>query len=103
VTGVEAINSIRPWIDDNELLSRFAFQALGAAYLSIGAPPLWSRDQLDEFVGTNGTDPREVTSSAAFSTDEHVSKLVYTARRSWAKTNDPLYLAVAARKAFPIA
>jgi len=102
VTGLEAINSLRPWNDDNELLSRFAFQALVAAYLSIGAPALWSRDQLDEFVGTDERDPKEVSSSAAFSTDEHVSKLVYTARRSWEKTNDPLYLAVAARKAFPI-
>jgi hypothetical protein len=102
VTGVEAINSIRPWIDDDELFSRFAFQALAAAYLSIGAPPLWSRDQLDEFVGHNEIDPKEVLLSAAFSTDEHVSKLVYTAQRSWAKTNEPLYLAVAARKAFPI-
>jgi hypothetical protein len=102
VTGLEAINSIRPWIDDHELLSRFAFQALVAAYLSIGAPPLWSRDRLGEFVGTNGSDPKEVLSSAAFSSDEHVSKLVYTAQRSWVKTNEPLYLAVAARKAFPI-
>jgi hypothetical protein len=101
VTGLEAINAIRPWIDDQQLLSRFAFQALVAAYLSIGTPPVWSRDQLDEFAGTNLSNPTEVSSMAAFSSDEHVSKLVYTARRSWEKTNDPLYLAVAARKANP--
>lgn len=101
VTGVEAISRIRPWFDDNELLGRFAFQALAAAYLSIGAPSLWSRDQLDEFVGANDRDPKEVTSIAAFSDDEHVSKLVYTARRSWEKSGDPLYLAVAARKVNP--
>ncbi len=99
VTGMEAIASVRPWVDDDELLSRFAFQALSAAYLSIGAPPLWSRDRLDEFAGTNDRDPNEVASTAALSNDEHVSKLVYTARRSWEKTSDPLYLAVAARKA----
>ena len=101
VTGVEAISRLRPWIDDQELLGRFAFQALVAAYLSIGAPSLWSRDQLDEFVGTNDRDPKEVTSIAAFSDDEHVSKLVYTARRSWEESGDPLYLAIAARKAIP--
>jgi hypothetical protein len=101
VTGYEAISSIRPWVDDQELLSRFAFQALVAAYLSIGVPPLWSRDQLDEFIGSNEHDQLEVASVAAFSDDEHVSKLVYTARRSWSKTADPLYLAVAARKAVP--
>jgi hypothetical protein len=103
VTGVEAISRLRPWIDDDALLSRFAFQALAAAYLSIGAPTLWSRDRLDEFAGTNDRDPQEVASIAAFSNDEHVSKLVYTAHRSWDLTRDPLYLAVAARKVNPLA
>jgi len=102
VTGLAAISSIRPWIDDNHVVSRYAFQALTAAYLSIGAPPLWSEGQLDEFVGSNESDPSEVKAVAANSDDEHVSKLVYTAHRSWERTNDPLYLAVAARKALPI-
>jgi Questin oxidase-like len=100
VTGYEAIAALRPWIDDQEQLTRFAFQALVAAYLSIGAPALWSLDQLDDLVGSNDHDPTDVASIAAFNDDEHVSKLVYTAQRSWAKTGDPLYLAVAARKAF---
>jgi hypothetical protein len=102
VTGVEAISRLRPWIDDDELLSRFAFQALVAAYLSIGTPPLWSRDHLDEFAESNDSDPKAVALTAAFSNDEHVSKLVYTAHRSWEQTRDPLYLAVAARKASPL-
>ncbi|HVB51216.1 MAG TPA: questin oxidase family protein [Acidimicrobiales bacterium] len=102
VTGLAAISSIRPWIDDGHQVSRFTFQALTAAYLSIGAPPLWSKGRLDEFVGSNKSDPSEVRSTAALSDDEHVSKLVYTAQRSWERTNDPLYLAVAARKALPV-
>ena len=101
VTGYEAISSIRPWVDDQELLSRFAFQAIVAAFLSIGAPRLWSRDQLDQFVGSDESDPIEVATAAAFSDDEHVSKLVYTARRSWTTTADPLYLAIAARRTKP--
>ncbi|HEY5266714.1 MAG TPA: questin oxidase family protein [Acidimicrobiales bacterium] len=101
VTGLAAISSIRPWIDNDELVSRFAFQALTAAYLSIGAPLLWSPDRLDEFAGSNTSDLAEVRSVAAMSDDEHVSKLVYTATQSWERTNDPLYLAVAARKALP--
>jgi hypothetical protein len=101
VTGLEAISRLRPWIGEDELLSRYAFQALAAAYLSIGAPPLSSRERLDEFVGTNDRDPKEVRSLAAFSDDEHVSKLVYTAHRSWEQTRDPLYLAAAARKVNP--
>ena len=101
VTGLAAISSIRPWIGDDELVSRFAFQALTAAYLSIGAPPLWSPERLDEFVGSNERDHKEVRAVAALSDDEHVSKLVYTASTCWERTNDPLYLAVAARKALP--
>jgi hypothetical protein len=100
VTGFEAISALGPWIDDHELMSRYAFQALVAAYLSISAPALWSPDRLDEFVGANENDPTEVAKIAACDDDEHVSKLVYTAQRSWATTGDPLYLAVAARKAF---
>jgi hypothetical protein len=100
VTGFEAIISLRPWIDDEVQLSRFAFQALVAAYLSIGAPALWSLDRLDEFIGSDEQDSTEAATIAAFNDDEHVAKLVYTAHRSWAKTGDPLYLAVAARKAF---
>lgn len=101
VTGLAAINSLRPWIHNEELMSRFAFQALVAAYLSIGAPPLWSHDRLDALVHSNGSDVNEVRMAAALSDDEHVSKLVYTALQSWERTNNPLYLAVAARKALP--
>lgn len=102
VTGLAAISSIRTWIEDSEQVCRFAFQALTAAYLSIGAPPLWSPDRLDDFAGSNESDPKDVRAVAALSGDEHVSKLVYTANESWKRTNDPLYLAVAARKALPI-
>jgi hypothetical protein len=101
VTGLAAISSLRPWIEDSALVSRFTFQTLTAAYLTIGAPPLWSADQLDEFRESNNSDPSEVRAVAAFNDDEHVSKLVYTANKYWERTNDALYLAVAARKAIP--
>jgi hypothetical protein len=101
VTGLSAIRALRPWTEDVEELDRFAFQALSAAYLSFGAPPLWTRDQLEEFSGANGRDPAEVKASAAQSDDEHVAKLVYTAHGCWEHTRDDLYLAVAAREAFP--
>jgi len=101
VTGSEAISSIRPWIDDDELLSRFAFQALTAAYLSIGAPPLWSKDRLDQFDGFNESDPLEVASIAAFNNDEQ-SRNWSTPRGDCGENKRPLYLAVAARRALPI-
>jgi hypothetical protein len=99
VTGMSAISSLRPWSDDPALVDRYAFQALTAAYLSIGAPALWSNDRLEEFVASNETTPDETEHVGAYSDDEHVAKLIYTAHQRWSSTQDPLYLAVAAREA----
>jgi hypothetical protein len=99
VTGGAAIESLRPWLDDPSTLDLYLFQALAAAYLTIDAPPLWSNDQLEVFVASNDTTTNETELVGANSDDEHVSKLIYTAHRLWGKTDNPLYLAVAARKA----
>jgi hypothetical protein len=101
VTGLAALSVVRPWIEDQELVDRYGFQALVAAYLSIGAPAIWSIDQLDEFAGSSSADPAEVRAVAANSDDEHVAKLAYTALGCFKQTREPLYLAVAARAAAP--
>lgn len=101
VTGLAAISTLRPWVEDVDQLDRLTFQALSAAYLSIGAPSLWSRDRLDEFGESNEIEPAQVKATGAMSDDEHVAKLVYTAQRCWELTEDDLYVAVAAREAFP--
>jgi hypothetical protein len=99
VTGTAAISSLRLWIDDPSQIDLFSFQALAAAYLTIDAPPLWSRARLDDFVASNATKPADVKLVGATNNDEHVSKLIYTSHCNWEKTGDPLYLAVAARRA----
>lgn len=99
VTGMAAISSLRLWIDDPSQVDLFSFQALAAAYLTINAPPLWSPERLDDFVASNATTRADVGLVGATNNDEHVSKLIYTAHRNWEATGDPLYLAVAARKA----
>jgi hypothetical protein len=99
VTGLAAISSLRQWIDEPSRIDLFAFQALAAAYFTIDAPPLWSEDRVDAFVATNSAPQRDVEIVGANSDDEHVSKLIYTCQRNWEKTKDPLYLAVAARRA----
>lgn len=99
VTGLAAISALRPWIDTPTLVDQVCFQALAAAYLSLGAPPLWSDDRLDDFVASDTVDPAAVAQVAAWNDDEHVSKLVYTAHTRWRQTGDPLYRAVAAREA----
>jgi hypothetical protein len=101
VTGLAALSVVRPWIEDQELVDRYAFQALVAAYLSIGAPAIWSSDRLDEFAGSASADPAEVRAVAANSDDEHVAKLAYTALGGFEQTREPLYLAVAARATAP--
>lgn len=101
VTGLAALSVVRPWLEDQESVDRYAFQALTAAYLSIGAPSVWSRDRLDEFVDSVVGEPIEVRAVAGNSDDEHVAKLAYTALEGFERTDDPLYLSVAARATAP--
>lgn len=97
VTGLAALSALRPWMDDEALVSRYAFQALAAAYFSIGAPHLWSSDRVDEFIAANAPSINDVRRRASMSDDEHVAKVVYTSLENFAATADPLYVAVAAR------
>lgn len=94
-----ALARFRPWVDDVDSFDRYGFQALAAAYVTVGAPPLWPQLRLDELVGRNQSAIADVAAVGAASDDEHVSKLVYSAHCRWAEGHDPLYLAVAARKA----
>jgi hypothetical protein len=97
VTGLEAIAKIRPLVEDVDDLDRFTFQALAAAYLAIGAPPLWSDQHLSDLVAERAADPAAIRQRAAMSNDEHVAKIVFTASRRFAVVRDSLYQAVAAR------
>ena len=97
VTGLAAVSTLIPWVDDQELMARYASQALVAAFLSIGAPKLWSADRLDEFIATTRVQLDEIRLRAANCDDEHEAKLVYTALRAYEQSHEPLYLAVAAR------
>jgi hypothetical protein len=83
------------------LVDFFAFQALLAAYLSIGAPAIWSIDRIDEFASSTSADLAEVRTVAANSDDEHVAKIAFTTLGAFEKTRDPLYLAVATRVVAP--
>lgn len=97
VTGLAALTQLRPFMDDEALVARYAFQALAAAYLSIGAPVLLSSDRLDTFVDENHLTVDEVRRRGANSDDEHVAKIVYTSLDKFELTDNPLYGAVAAR------
>jgi hypothetical protein len=97
VTGLEAISRVRPYVNDVERLDRAAFQALAAAYLTIGSPAIWSANRLSEMVDTSTLDEIDVAKRAGLSDDEHVAKIVFSSYRLNATSGDPLYLAVAER------
>lgn len=52
VTGFAAIASLRVWCDEPQLIVLYAFQALAAAYQSIGCPALWTQNRLDELIAS---------------------------------------------------
>jgi hypothetical protein len=97
VTGLEALSKIRSYVDDVERFDRSTFQALTAAYLSIGAPTGWSRGQLEDMVASTKLDQSTVRARAAMSDDAHVAKIVLTSSRLNHESGDPLYSAVAER------
>ena len=99
VTGIAALQHLRFWCDDPETFDYFCAQALAAAYVSIGAPPLWPAERLESFVGTNDRTIAAIAAVGANSDDEHIAKLIYTSLEAHASLPNPLYVAVAAREA----
>lgn len=97
VTGMSALSILRPLFDDTLLLDQYAFQALAAAYLSVGAPSFWSVERYDEFVGVSSSDASAIEAAGAQTDDAHEAKIVYTALQEYESTANPLYLAVASR------
>ncbi|HEY8080635.1 MAG TPA: questin oxidase family protein [Acidimicrobiales bacterium] len=98
VTASHAIMIVSRHVDDTAALSSWWFQALAAAYVTIGAPRLTDPVQgLTSWLGTASTWD-EIGAAATRSDDEHVVKLVYSARELHAATADPLLLPAAARR-----
>jgi len=99
LTASHAISIVSPYVEDTAALSSWWFQALAAAYVTIGAPRLGDPAAP---VGRWLAHPsrwEDVARAAAASDDEHVVKLVYSARELNGRSADPLLLAAAARQA----
>ena len=99
VTGSHAISLVAPYVEDRAALSAWWFQALAAAYLTIGAPSLDDPAAPVARWLERPADWATVTAAATRSDDEHVVKLVYSARELTALAPAPLLAAVAARQA----
>ena len=99
VTASHAIAVVSPYVEDTDELSSWWFQGLAAAYVTIGAPRLGDPAAALRPWLEHPAPWEEVTRAAAKSDDEHVVKLVYTARELEARSPDPLLLAAASRQA----
>ncbi|MGC2486328.1 MAG: questin oxidase family protein [Acidimicrobiales bacterium] len=97
VTGMEALARLRRYAEDTERFDRYSFQALAAAFATIGAPAVWSADQLAVAASSTVLDEETVRHRAAWSDDEHVAKLVFTSQRLHERQPDPLYQFVSER------
>lgn len=98
VTASHALSRLAPYAEDRDALSRWWFQALAAAYVTIGSPSL---ERSGEAVAPWGATPQwDLAADAAVgSDDEHVIKLVYSARELDAEGISPLLFGCAARQA----
>jgi hypothetical protein len=99
LTGTHALRIAWPFLPDPALAARYLFQALCAAYVSIGTPPLLSDAERARLSRAEAPSWRDIGAAAIPSSDEHVIKLVYSARQEDAAYHDPLYRHVAAKKA----
>lgn len=97
VTGMEALARVRRLVDDTERFDRYSFQALAAAFATVGAPAVWSADRLADAGSARDLSPEIVAQRAAWSDDEHVAKIVFTSQRLYECERDPLYLFVSER------
>jgi questin oxidase-like protein len=99
LTGSHAICVVAPFVEDHAALWAWWFQALAAAYATIGAPRLGDPTAAVGRWLEAPTSWDAIARSATASDDEHVVKLVYTARSLDESTASPLLRAVAARQA----
>lgn len=85
VTGTHAYRMLEPFVADRALGRRHLWQALVAAYVSIGTPRLAMPAAVALPTWT------EIVARAAASTDDHQLKLTDVAREEWRRSGDDTY------------
>ncbi len=99
LTGSHAISIVAPYVEDRDALSAYWFQALAAAYATIGAPRCTDPEAAVASWLESPTPWDEIARRATRSDDEHVVKLVYSARALDERSPNPLLRGAAARQA----
>lgn len=99
LTSTHALRIAWPHVPDPAAAARYQFQALCAAYISIGTPPLLTDAERARLARQSLPAWPAIAAAAVRSSDEHVIKLVYSAREEDAAYPNSLYRYAAAKKA----
>jgi Questin oxidase-like len=98
MTGSYWVRLISPHVDDPGELARYFWQAILAVYPKIGLPTPLDERELAALRGLAPPAAADIAAAAVASDDEHDPSVVFTAFQEHARTNDPLYLVLAARR-----
>jgi hypothetical protein len=98
MTGSFWVRVISPHVDDPGRLVRYFWQAVLAVYPKIGMPTPVSAEELDALRAIRPPPMSEIAAAAIASDDEHHPSVVFTAFQEHARTGDPLYLVLAAKR-----
>ncbi|MGA8705524.1 MAG: questin oxidase family protein [Steroidobacteraceae bacterium] len=98
MTGSYWVRVISPHIDDPGRLVRYFWQAILAVYPKIGMPTPLDQGQLDALRALTPPPAAAIAAAAVDSDDEHDPSVAFTALQEHARSGDPLYLVLAARR-----
>jgi hypothetical protein len=98
MTGSYWVRVISPHLDDPGRLARYFWQAILAVYPKIGMPTPLGAAELDALRALRPPPAAEIAAAAVASNDEHHPSVVFTAFQEHARTGDPLYLVLAAKR-----
>jgi hypothetical protein len=98
VTGTQATIVLLPYVPEQGVLVSWLWQALAAAYISIGRPPLPEPDAIEAWRGAETPVWPDLLQRALTEEDEHTVKLCYSALSLGRTTGDRIFRWLAARE-----
>jgi hypothetical protein len=98
VTGTQATMVLLPYLQEQSVLVSWLWQALAAAYISIGRPQIPEADAIDAWRNAETPAWPDVLQRALGEEDEHTVKLCYSALCLGRATGDRLFRWLAARE-----
>jgi hypothetical protein len=98
LTGSYWLRLISPLLDDPIPVARFFWQAILAVYPKIGMPAPIDGAAMDALRAIKPPPLAEIAAAAVASNDEHHASLVFTAFQDYARTRDPIYPVLAAKR-----